>query len=240
MQHAETPMAITDEPASPGTAEPGGDDRPISPAHQPAHASGSRHTPHALHAPHSPHTPHAPAHRVHPILRVPRAPNASSTRSSPRLLPTLFDRLRDDAPSREVEAPSEYTVNALQMRDIIQRDLACLLNTTNAEDLIDRARQPEVAASTLNFGVPPLAGSYLSERKWADIERIIRRAIHDYEPRLLPETVTVRPLMKEGASEHYNVLLFEIRAMINLKPYPLELTVQSSVDLETNRISVTR
>jgi type VI secretion system protein ImpF len=38
----------------------------------------------------------------------------------------------------------------------------------------------------VNFGVPPLAGSYLSERKWADIERIIRRAHRDYEPRLMP------------------------------------------------------
>ncbi|PZQ75519.1 MAG: type VI secretion system baseplate subunit TssE [Variovorax paradoxus] len=113
-------------------------------------------------------------------------------------------------------------------------------HTTNAEDLIDRERYADAASSTVNFGVPPLAGSYLSERKWADIERIIRRAITDYEPRLLPDTVIVRPRMKEGASEEYNVLLFEIQAMINLKPYPLEFTVQSSVDLETSRMSVVR
>jgi type VI secretion system protein ImpF len=36
--------------------------------------------------------------------------------------------------------PSDYTVTPAQMRDIIQRDLAFLLNTTNAEDLIDRKR----------------------------------------------------------------------------------------------------
>ncbi len=127
------------------------------------------------------------------------------------------------------------------MRDIVQRDLAFLLNTTNAEDLIDRERHAEAAASTLNFGVPPLAGSYLSQRKWADIERIIRRAVQDYEPRLIPETVSVVPLMKEdGAAEEYNVLLFEIRAQIHLRPYPLEFMVQSAVDLETNRMSVLR
>jgi type VI secretion system protein ImpF len=90
------------------------------------------------------------------------------------------------------------------MREIVQRDLAHLLNTTNAEDLIDRTRHADAAASTLNFGVPPLAGSYLSERKWADIERIIRRAIHDYEPRLIPETVTVVPLMKEEGGRPRN------------------------------------
>lgn len=182
------------------------------------------------------------AHRTHPVhpgSRSPRPPDERAVRTHAQLLPTLFDRLRDDAPGRAGERPSDYTVTPAQMRDIVQRDLAFLLNTSNAEDLIDRARHPEAAASTVNFGVPPLAGSYISERKWADIEVIIRRAITDYEPRLLPGSIKVSPLMKEGATESYNVLLFEIRAMINLKPYPLELTVQSSVDLETNRMSVT-
>lgn len=182
----------------------------------------------------------AALHGVHPGIRSPRPANESAPRANAQLMPTLFDRLRDEAPSRANETPAEYTISAARLRDIIQRDLAFLLNTTNAEDLIDRERFPEAAASTVNFGVRPLAGSYLSERKWADIERIIRRAITDYEPRLLPDTVTVLPLMKEGASNEYNVLLFEIRAMINLRPYPLELTVQSSVDLETNRMNVTR
>jgi len=182
----------------------------------------------------------AAPHGVYAGIRSPRPVDENVQRANAQLMPTLFDRLLDEAPGRANEAPSEYTVSPSQLRDIIQRDLAFLLNTTNAEDLIDRERYPEAASSTVNFGVKPLAGSYLSEHKWADIERIIRRAITDYEPRLLPDTVTVRPLMRESASDEYNVLLFEIRAMINLRPYPLELTVQSSVDLETNRMNITR
>lgn len=176
---------------------------------------------------------------VHPGIRAPRPADATAARANARLLPTLFDRLRDDQPARKTELPSDYTINAAQVGDIIQRDLAYLLNTTSAEDLIDRTRYPEAAASSINFGVQALAGSYLSERRWVDIERVIRRAIAEHEPRLIPRTVAVRPLMKEHASDRYNVLLFEIRAMIDLKPYPLELTVQSSVDLETQRMSVT-
>jgi type VI secretion system protein ImpF len=177
---------------------------------------------------------------VHPGGRSSRPADAIAVRANDQLLPTLFDRLRDEAPSRESEVASDYTVTPQRLRDIIQRDLAFLLNTTNAEDLIDRERYPDVASSTINFGVPPLAGSYLSQRRWSDIEQIIRRAIVDYEPRLMPETVTVRPLMREGKGEQYNVLMFEIRAMINSAPYPLELTVQSSVDLETSRMSIAR
>jgi type VI secretion system protein ImpF len=195
---------------------------------------------HPTHAVHAVHAAQA-IHPAHPGARSPRAPNAQPLRANAHLMPTLFDRLRDEAPGRGSESPSDYTVTPAQMRDIVQRDLAFLLNTTNAEDLIDRKRHAQAASSTVNFGVPPLAGSYLSERKWADIERIIRRAVLDYEPRLIPQTLSVVPLLKEeGTAQGCNVLLFEIRALIDLRPYPLEFTVQSAVDLETNRMSVLR
>ncbi|WP_211462538.1 type VI secretion system baseplate subunit TssE [Collimonas silvisoli] len=170
---------------------------------------------------------------------LPTEPKSESkTRPYAHLLPTLFDRLRDDAPLRNVEAPGEYTVSRQQMREIVQRDLAYLLNTGNMEDLIDRKRHPEAAASTVNFGLPALAGGYLSEGKWANIESLIRRAIADFEPRLIPASLQVTPLMKDGSSNHYNVLLFEIRGQIRMDPYPMAFMVQSAVDLETNRMSI--
>lgn len=39
--------------------------------------------------------------------------------------------------------------------------------------MIDAAQYPAAANSTLNYGVPALAGGYLSEKKWVDIERMI-------------------------------------------------------------------
>src|ERR1700759_2576930 len=95
-------------------------------------------------------------------------------RANSHLLPTLLDRLRDDTPQRQTEAFDEFAVTRAQMRDILQRDLAFLLNTTSIEDQIDRIRYPEAAASTVNFGVPPLAGQYIASRKWSEIEQIIR------------------------------------------------------------------
>ncbi|MFM0097858.1 type VI secretion system baseplate subunit TssE [Paraburkholderia nemoris] len=160
-------------------------------------------------------------------------------RANTRLLPTLLDRLRDDAPQRQTEAPEEYAVTRSQMRDILQRDLAFLLNTTSIEDQIDRVRYPEASASTINFGVPPLSGAWLASRKWADIEQMIRRAIREFEPRLIPDTLAVLPLVKADAENIYNVLMFEVRGMIHMDPYPLEFLVQSSLDLETSRMNVT-
>lgn len=161
-------------------------------------------------------------------------------RANTHLMPTLLDRLRDDAPHRSTEAPEEYTVTRKQMRDIVQRDLAYLLNTTSTEDLIDRSRHPQVAASTLNFGVPPLAGTFIASRHWNDVEQTIRRAIIDFEPRLIPDSLVVapRPGSSDGGEPH-NVLAFEVSGLIHMDPYPLEFMVQSSLDLETSEIRIT-
>ncbi|WP_446904263.1 type VI secretion system baseplate subunit TssE [Burkholderia sp. YIM B11467] len=165
-------------------------------------------------------------------VRTPRRANA-------HLMPTLLDRLRDDAPHRRVEAPEEYTVTRKQMRDIVQRDLAYLLNTTSIEDQIDRARHPHAAASTVNFGVPPLAGAFIASRQWNSVERMIRQAITDFEPRLIPDSLVVSPRHADDGGEHHHVLAFEVRGLIHMDPYPLEFMVQSSLDLETSEIRIT-
>jgi type VI secretion system protein ImpF len=184
--------------------------------------------------------PKAPASwAVQREARSAREGAAAPRRASAHLLPTLLDRLRDDAPRRHTEAPSEYTVTRSQMRDIVQRDLAFLLNTTSMEDLIDRERYPHVASSTVNFGVPPLAGAFTATRKWEHIEKIIRSAINEFEPRLIAESLSIAPLAGVDAEVHYNVLAFEVRGMIRMDPYPLEFMVQSSLDLETSQLNVT-
>jgi len=172
-----------------------------------------------------------------------RKADGTQTSGAPRradafLMPTLLDRLRDDAPHRQHEAPGEYAVTRAQMRDIVQRDLAYLLNTTNIEEQIDEVRYPHVAASTMNYGVPPLAGKFMATRQWTDIETIIKRAIRDFEPRLVPGSLSVLPLPDEDGEVQYNALAFEVRGLISMAPYPMEFMVQSSLDLETSQLSV--
>lgn len=172
------------------------------------------------------------------VQALPSTQTNSLKRSERRYLPTLFDRLFDDAPSERSESPDAYTTSRAQMRHIIQRDLAYLLNTTNQSDLFDGKKHAQAASSSVNYGVPPLAGGYLSEKKWVDIETMIRQAIQNFEPRLMPESLVVRPLLKDPANAHYNVLTFEISGFIQMQPYPMEFIVQSAVDLETNRIEL--
>lgn len=154
------------------------------------------------------------------------------------LLPTLFDRLFDDAPHQQSESPDAYSITRKKMLMIIQRDLAYLLNTVNIEDLFDKDMYQAIRHSTMNYGIAPLSGSYLSIHQWRHIERCIRQAILHFEPRLIPDALRIVPLLKEDTEHHYNILSFEIHGLIHMDPYPMEFLMQSAIDLENNRLSV--
>lgn len=179
--------------------------------------------------------------KAHPAARaLPSTlpPEAAARQREAVYLPTLFDRLCDDAPSEDSESPDAYTASRARLRDIVLRDLALLLNTTDHSEIVSVHEHPLAAASCVNYGVPPLAGGYMSEKRWGDIEQTIRTAITRFEPRLVPESLHVRPLFKDKARHHYNVLIFEISGHIHMSPYPIEFTVQSAVDLENSRIEL--
>jgi type VI secretion system protein ImpF len=150
------------------------------------------------------------------------------------LTPTLFDRLRDNNPNRYTETASEISVSEKELLRIIQRDLSYLLNTVNAGNMFKKNFFPEAEKSTLNYGIPPLTGNSHIKEKWRPIEQIIRKAIIMFEPRLIPEFLSVISL-SDGLPAHcYNTLLFEIRGLIRADPHPIEFLMRSSVDLETN------
>ena len=72
----------------------------------------------------------------------------------PAYLPSLLDRLQDDAPHARHETARAYAPNGEGMRRIIQRDLALLLNSTNLDGDLDAARYPQAAASVVTAHRP--------------------------------------------------------------------------------------
>lgn len=155
--------------------------------------------------------------------------SASRQRPGNHLLPTLFDRLCDDAPNQKRD--HGISVSPVQIKEIIRRDLSFLLNTVSHEDDIDAARYPYAAASVLNYGLPPLAGSFLYEHKWDDIRRAILRTITRFEPRLKASTLQIIPLQDERRQSGHNTLQFEIRGEILTQPYPTAFRVRSALDV---------
>ena len=153
-----------------------------------------------------------------------------------RLQPSLLDRLLDDDPANASEPRERRVLSLRTLREGVLRDLGWLLNTTNLLSVIDAAKLPHLADSVLNYGVPGLAGNTVSNLNIGQLERGIRQAIWDFEPRLVRGTVTVKAVAGENAVQ--NKLDFEIEADLWAQPYPERLYLKTELDLERGAVLV--
>jgi len=154
-----------------------------------------------------------------------------------QLQPALLDRLTDDQPDKKLEPRMERVMSKRRMREAVLRDLAWLFNTTRLDADMDPVTLPYARKSVINFGLPALSGQTASSLDISDLERAIRQAIVDFEPRILPATLHVRAL-ESGAFENHNVIGVEISGQLWSQPLPLELLVRTEIDLETGQVEV--
>lgn len=155
-----------------------------------------------------------------------------------RLQPALLDRLSDDEPGTRQETRERRVMSKSRLRQAVLRDLAWLFNATRFETGAQFARMPYVRRSVVNFGLPALSGRSLSALDLAALERAIRQAIVDFEPRLLPDTLQVAALTETGDLDRHNVVGVEIRGQMWAQPVPLELLVRTEIDLETGKVEI--
>jgi type VI secretion system protein ImpF len=154
-----------------------------------------------------------------------------------RLQPALLDRLTDDEPDRKLEPRQQRVMSKSRMRQAVLRDLAWLFNTTRLDPGTDPEKVPYARRSVIYYGLPPLSGRTASSLEVTDLERAIRQAILDFEPRILPGTLQVRAL-EVGELEHHNVIGVEIYGQLWAQPVPLELLVRTEIDLETGQVEI--
>jgi type VI secretion system protein ImpF len=152
-----------------------------------------------------------------------------------RLQPSLLDRLTDDEPMLAVEARERRVMSVRSLREGVLRDLAWLLNTTNLTSVSERFRLPHVASSVLNFGLPDMSGASLAGMNTTDLERAIRQAIWDFEPRLIRSSVSVKAL---PTLDSITRITFEIEADMWAQPYPERLYIKTELDLDQAHISL--
>lgn len=155
-----------------------------------------------------------------------------------RLQPSLLDRLTDDDPSELKERREDRVIDVRQLREIIQRDLAWLLNTSNNEVMIDPDRYPQTYSSVLNFGVKEVAGNYSTTERAELIRKAISTAIKTFEPRIHPGSVDVE--LRVGQEDKTALVTFDIRADMWAQPLPMELYLRSTVDVTTGELELER
>jgi type VI secretion system protein ImpF len=154
-----------------------------------------------------------------------------------KLQPSLLDRLTDDEPDRQKESRDKRILTGMQLRESVRRDLSWLLNNTWLQAVEDLDAYPEVAQSTLNYGVPDLAGKTASTVDVKALEKSLRAAILTFEPRLLRESIRLKSVVNPKGAAH-NDLSFVIEAELWAQPVPLRVFLKTDVDLETGQIAV--
>lgn len=153
-----------------------------------------------------------------------------------RLQPSLLDRLTDDEPGARDESRNKRVLSMRQLRDCVFRDLSWLLNATQLEATEDLEAYPEVRRSTLNYGVPSLAGNALTGVDLEELQRRMREAILSFEPRLLADSLRIGII--GDAEKRPNTLSFSIEGELWAQPVPLRVFLKTDVDLELGNVTV--
>ncbi len=147
---------------------------------------------------------------------------------SERLQPSLLDRLKYDA-------PNVLTIH--QLRKSVERDLEWLLNTINLEAVLDLGKYENTRNSVINYGIPDLAGKTASGIEIRYIEKMLRQAILDFEPRLLKNTVKVS-ISLSNDELNINAMRFDIEGELWALPVPLKLFLRTEIELESGSAKV--
>ena len=155
-----------------------------------------------------------------------------------RLQPALLDRLADNEPDKKREPREERVMTKARLRQAVLRDLAWLFNTTQLDSHQDFAGYPFAGRSVINFGLPALSGETASTLDIIELERSIRQAIIDFEPRIAPASLEVVALATDLQLDRHNVISVQIRGNLWAQPVPLELLLRTDVDLETGLMEI--
>jgi type VI secretion system protein ImpF len=154
-----------------------------------------------------------------------------------RLQPSLLDRLTDENPNSGVESRDQRMISWQRLRDVVRRDLAWLLNCVHLEATQDLSAWPLVARSTLNYGLPETTGIPLANIDPEAMQKRVRQAVLDFEPRLVRSKLTVT-VEKNAAVMSRNSLVFLIEGEMWAQPVPQSIFVRTEFDLETGSVRV--
>ncbi len=148
-----------------------------------------------------------------------------------RLQPSLLDRLTDLEPDKSTESSSQQSMSQMQFKEAVIRDLSWLLNSVALDVCVDLDLYPEVQKSVLNFGLPDLSGRTSSSVDIHSIEKSIKHAIHQFEPRIIRNSLKVKVHANPDTMSH-NSIIFEIAGAIFGQPSPFQVVLKSELDLE--------
>ncbi len=154
-----------------------------------------------------------------------------------RLQPSLLDRLTDDEPTQLHESRDKRVLSMHKLRQSVLRDISWLMNASSLDTVEDLENYPEVAKSVLNYGVKDLAGRSLSGDTLAAIESSVKEAIQQFEPRILPHSLSIHMTSSDEKMNQLAVI-FDIEANLWAQPLPLHLYLRTEIDKVTGDVNI--
>ncbi len=143
----------------------------------------------------------------------------SRIRPDQYLLPSIFDRLLDEDPASQVEAPRSRSQLLRELKLSVRRDLENLLNTRiSLYPLPDEL--PELKTSVLNYGIPDFTGLAMGSREQRErLRLLVEDSIRRFETRFKSLRVEVLHGKQEGDAKDRTVR-FRIEGLLHAEPSP--------------------
>ena len=160
-----------------------------------------------------------------------RRPRSGNLRAS------LLDRLTDDRPGQRSVEPDRGAADMESMRTSVLRDLSWLFNTGSFVPAEEIEEFEEVKRSVINYGVRELSGLSTSGLDAVALEKEIKRAIIDFEPRIVGQTLRVKVVTPDD-DRTYATLAFEITGQMWADPAPIRIALHSDIDLDSGQVTV--
>ncbi len=149
-----------------------------------------------------------------------------------RLQPSLLDRLTDDEPGQRQESSDKRVLTEQKLRQSVLRDMAWLLNARSLAGSADLEPYPEVARSVLNYGIRDLSARTVAGMDAAAVERDLKQAIQNFEPRIITHSLNVHVVVSEGKMS-LGAITFDIEGELWTQPLPIHLYIRTEFDIET-------
>jgi len=149
--------------------------------------------------------------------------------------------LRDESGERVLAgrraSPRQVITESLLRREVSQ-DVGALMNTVNLGSSIDLQEFPNVGHSILNYGIPDVAQRSINEFTVDDIGREIAAALHDFEPRIVSDTIRVT---RDNTVRAESLKVrFVVRADLSCTPLDVPVEFVADIEVDTGKISINR
>lgn len=166
--------------------------------------------------------------------------STSNSLNNSKFMPCLLTRLTDEHPFSGVDTDYSLSFTLAQLKQDILTNLNMLLNsqTAPAETRYLRGNYPGVARSCYHFGIDSCTGLSTSSDRPRIIAENVRRAIAEFEPRLVPDSIQVRAEHSHSAADRTAIHL-NISSRLAVHPMTEDIYFRMRVDMETGEITFT-